>query len=556
MAFNDHSLVKGIESLNNRNSVSSDLDWNNKNSQFNQNIPQRSTWLSENVQIVSKSSSQRDSCISASSIKSNAWSESTNVYTNANKSIKISYSRPVLKGLILGLLVGCIVLATIITIWLQPITTTTSSTSTTSTTTTTTSTTSTTTTTTQTTSTTTTTTTTTAALNIVYSQSFTSGVTPSSACTAWTNFVAQLTPLPYTLLQMNGTYDSVGVTITDSTVIAAIAVALRTAAAYGPVTTNGRSWQVGACGTGSELSAAGSICMCPSPDYLVRPCIVIRRTHWLSRQNHCFNSTMHNQIESQHYLYTPRIYVDKRPLHWFIMFISYLFIFLLVLESVALIVLGAWHLTTPRLENVLKFSSEIYRRELGFGILLVIIGSLGIIASIIGIIALITSRILLLKIYVSCLWLFMILGIAIGIIGIIFASQVNDFLANDQKNNPNLVASNYYQEQFLLGMNGGLTLLMSVTILVGIIILHCLISDTSSGSNASSFDLTLNINGKNSYFRFFETITSIENLRMPSVIILADSNDQSANIVDSSFIQIYRTQSNGNLFHIATICYD
>ncbi|CAF3319738.1 unnamed protein product [Rotaria socialis] len=75
-------------------------------------------------------------------------------------------------------------------------------------------------------------------------------------------------------------------------------------------------------------------------------------------------------------------------------------------------------------------------------------------------------------------------------------------------------------------------------------------------SNASSFDLTLNINGKNSYFRFFETITSIENLRMPSVIILADSNDQSANIVDSSFIQIYRTQSNGNLFHIATICYD
>ncbi|CAF1591807.1 unnamed protein product [Rotaria magnacalcarata] len=191
---------------------------------------------------------------------------------------------------------------------------------------------------------------------------------------------------------------------------------------------------------------------------------------------------MHNRIESEHYLYTPRIYVHKRPLHWFIMFISYLFIFLLVLESVALLVLGAWHLTIPRLENVLSFSSEIYRRELGFGILLVIIGSLGIIASIIGIIALITSRILLLKIYASCLWLFMLLGIAIGIIGIIFASQVSDFLANDKKNNPNLVESNYYQERFLLGMNGGLTLLMSVTILVGIIILHCLISDTSSRS--------------------------------------------------------------------------
>ncbi|CAF3613306.1 unnamed protein product [Rotaria socialis] len=175
---------------------------------------------------------------------------------------------------------------------------------------------------------------------------------------------------------------------------------------------------------------------------------------------------MHNRIESQHYLYTPRIYVHKRSLHWFIMFISYLFIFLLVLESVALLVLGAWHLTTPRLENVLSFSR-----------------SLGILASIIRIIALITSRILLLKIYASCSWLFMIIGIAIGII---FTSQVNDFLANDQKNNPNLVDSNYYQENFLLGMNGGLTLLMSVTILVGIIILHCLISDTSSRSHIRS----------------------------------------------------------------------
>ncbi|CAF2098007.1 unnamed protein product [Rotaria magnacalcarata] len=178
---------------------------------------------------------------------------------------------------------------------------------------------------------------------------------------------------------MNGTYDSVGVTITNATVIAAIAVALRTAVAYGPVTTNGRSWAVGACGGGSELSAAGSICACPNPQYIVRPCI----------------------------------------------------------------------------------------------------GSLSILASIIRIIALITSRILLLKIYASCLWLFMIIGIAIGII---FTSQVNDFLANDQKNNPHLVDSNYYQENFLLGMNGGLTLLMSVTILVGIIILHCLISDTNSRS--------------------------------------------------------------------------
>jgi hypothetical protein len=101
---------------------------------------------------------------------------------------------------------------------------------------------------------------------------------------------------------------------------------------------------------------------------------------------------MHNQIESQNYPYPSRTYIREQPLHWFIMFISYLFIFLLVLESIAFIVLGAWHLTIPRLENVLTFSNDIYQRELGFGILLVVIGSLGILISIIGIIAMITLR--------------------------------------------------------------------------------------------------------------------------------------------------------------------
>lgn len=107
----------------------------------------------------------------------------------------------------------------------------------------------------------------------MYSQSFTSGSTPSSQCTAWTSFVAQLTTLPYTLLTINGTLDPVGITIVDPSVIASIALALRTSSAYGPVTSNGHSWAVGGCGGGSELSASGSICSCPSPDYIVRPCI-------------------------------------------------------------------------------------------------------------------------------------------------------------------------------------------------------------------------------------------------------------------------------------------
>ncbi|CAF1155672.1 unnamed protein product [Adineta steineri] len=188
---------------------------------------------------------------------------------------------------------------------------------------------------------------------------------------------------------------------------------------------------------------------------------------------------MHSQVESQRFHYTPRIHARERPLHWFIIFISYLFIFLLVLESVAFIVLGAWHLSIPRLENILAFSDRIYRRELAFGILLIIIGSLGILISIIGIIATITLRVAVLRIYASCLWLLMIFGIIIGIIGIIFASQVDGFEDDDRLLNPNLVEKNYHEEKFLLGMNGGLTLFMSLTMLVGIIIIHCLIGDVN-----------------------------------------------------------------------------
>ena len=116
-------------------------------------------------------------------------------------------------------------------------------------------------------------TTTTAPPFIIYSQIFTSGVTPSSQCTAWTSFLAQLTVLPYTKLTINGTLDPIGITLTDSTVVAAIALALRTAVSYGPSVSNGYSWMVGACGAGPELSAAGSICFCPSSAYILRPCI-------------------------------------------------------------------------------------------------------------------------------------------------------------------------------------------------------------------------------------------------------------------------------------------
>lgn len=106
---------------------------------------------------------------------------------------------------------------------------------------------------------------------------------------------------------------------------------------------------------------------------------------------------MRSRMEGERYRYKRPTHVRERPLHWFIVLISYSFIFLLILEAVALIVLGAWFLSIPRLNNVLSFSDEIYRRELGFGILLVVLGSLGIFISILGIVATIMLRISILR---------------------------------------------------------------------------------------------------------------------------------------------------------------
>jgi hypothetical protein len=78
---------------------------------------------------------------------------------------------------------------------------------------------------------------------------------------------------PYTSLTMLGTNDPTGITLTNPTYVAAIALALRTTTAYGPVSSNGYSWEVGSCGGSPyELTATGGICGC-SIGYTVRPCI-------------------------------------------------------------------------------------------------------------------------------------------------------------------------------------------------------------------------------------------------------------------------------------------
>ena len=108
--------------------------------------------------------------------------------------------------------------------------------------------------------------------SLTYSQTFIYGATPSTQCTAWTTFGAYLPLRTYTSMTIYGSLNGVGVTLTDPTTIYNIVLALRTSTAFGPVTYNGRSWAVGACGSGNELSANGAVCYC-STGYDLRPCI-------------------------------------------------------------------------------------------------------------------------------------------------------------------------------------------------------------------------------------------------------------------------------------------
>ena len=73
-------------------------------------------------------------------------------------------------------------------------------------------------------------------------------------------------------------------------------------------------------------------------------------------------------------------------------------------------------------------------------------------------------------------------------------------------------------------------------------------------SNPSSFDLTLNLDGADTYFRFVETPKSSKEHFLPSIIILDD--DQYPKMINSSdltSVQTYRIDSDENLYGFATV---
>jgi hypothetical protein len=73
-------------------------------------------------------------------------------------------------------------------------------------------------------------------------------------------------------LTLSGSVNPVGVTVIDPVVIGYIVLALSRSTAYGPATSNSRSWAVGVCGSEYELSASGAVCSCAT-GYDIRPCI-------------------------------------------------------------------------------------------------------------------------------------------------------------------------------------------------------------------------------------------------------------------------------------------
>ena len=110
--------------------------------------------------------------------------------------------------------------------------------------------------------------------SIIYSQSFTNGVTSPSQCTAWNTFRASLTGT-YSSIKMKGTYNTAGIECTGA-IANTIAQALRNGTT-GSWSCGGYTWYIGSCGPGIELAINQSICSCPT-GYSIRPCI--GNTNW------------------------------------------------------------------------------------------------------------------------------------------------------------------------------------------------------------------------------------------------------------------------------------
>ena len=83
-----------------------------------------------------------------------------------------------------------------------------------------------------------------------------------------------MTCTKYTFLRIYGSNDPVGITLTDPSIVTAIAVGLRYNTTIS-ATSNGVNWRVGSCwwSVPGEITTVGGICS-NSYGYTIRPCVV------------------------------------------------------------------------------------------------------------------------------------------------------------------------------------------------------------------------------------------------------------------------------------------
>ena len=114
------------------------------------------------------------------------------------------------------------------------------------------------------------------AQTVTYSQTHTNGQTATAQCAAWGVFQTQLTPGNYHTMRIWGSNDMTGLTCTDFTTVNAMAAAIKNATTYISGTVNGHVWSVCNRYNGETWIDPPSSCSgsnCPSPGYILRPCI-------------------------------------------------------------------------------------------------------------------------------------------------------------------------------------------------------------------------------------------------------------------------------------------
>ena len=109
-------------------------------------------------------------------------------------------------------------------------------------------------------------------LPVTFSDTFVGTATPTTQCSDWNNFRAQLTG-SYTSINIHSSGDPTGHTCTGAAANT-LCQALHNATATGAIGCGGNTWSVSVtCDSAPELNAGtGTVCACETPGYDVRPC--------------------------------------------------------------------------------------------------------------------------------------------------------------------------------------------------------------------------------------------------------------------------------------------